>query len=227
MANNKDIELIGEYEELLVLLRQLHRDTPILEKQHHSIKQAFVSAQEKMETTIAAADKQITKSKQKILADFESECQKIINTILSDAQTQAAETLKKIQTEKICLEALLNKCDGVKLEMKTRLDEAETQQIKRKRSDLVDGEIYTGEELLEKFSSHIDKDLFVKRIIAKSGKPWNNDYCMLVTEIEENMVFGEIFRDGNMYEENKGYSIYDSFMIYRGPSEKEILKARE
>lgn len=227
MANNKDITLIGEYEELLVLLRQLHKDTPILEKQHHSLKQAFVSAQEKLETTIASADEQITKSKQKILVDFEAECRKIINTILSDAQVQATETLKKIQTEKKSLEALLDKCDDAKLEIRTRLDEAKTHPIKRKQSDLVDGEIYTGEELLEKFSSHIDKDLFVKRIVAKSGKPWNNDYCMLVTGIEETRVFGEIYRDGTMYEEHKGYSIYDSFMIYRGPSEKEILKARE
>ena len=56
MTDKKDIELIGEYEELVVLLRQLHKDTPILEEQHQSINKAFVNAQEKLETTIASAN---------------------------------------------------------------------------------------------------------------------------------------------------------------------------
>ena len=41
MITKNDIDLIEEYEELIVLLRQLHDDVPILEKQHNSIKKAF------------------------------------------------------------------------------------------------------------------------------------------------------------------------------------------
>lgn len=227
MINEKDIELIGEYEELLVLLRQLHKDTPVLEKQHRSISQAFVVAQEKLESTIASSGKEINKLKKDVLADFEVECRKVVESLFSDAQSKAEETLKRIQSEKKSLELLLSRVESAEALLENRIDEVKKTPSKRKKVELIDGEVYTGEELLEKYESHINKDLFVKRIVAKSGKPWNNDYCMLITEIDDTRVYGEIYRDGTMYEEHKGYSIYDSFMIYRGPSEEAILESRE
>ena len=227
MINEKDIELIGEYEELIVLLRQLHKDTPILEKQHRSISQAFVAAQEKLESTIASSSKEINKLKIEILADFEIACRKVIDDLVSDAKSKAEATLKSIHAEKKSLEQLLSRVEVAVALLETRADEIEKTPSKRKKKELVDGEIYSGEELLEKYASHIDKDLFVKRIIAKRGQPWNHDYCMLITEIGDTRVYGEIYRDGTMIENHKGYSIYDSFMIYRGPSETEILESRE
>ena len=49
--------MLEEYEELIVLLRQLHSDVPVLEGQHRSIQQAFVSAQTKLENTITDEEK--------------------------------------------------------------------------------------------------------------------------------------------------------------------------
>lgn len=227
MVNEKDIELIGEYEELLVLLRQLHKDTPILEKQHSSISQAFVVAQEKLESTISSSGEEMNKLKKDVLADFEVECRKVVDDLFSEAQSNVASTLKRIQSEKKSLELLLSRVESAEALLENRIDEVKKTPGKRKKVELIDGEVYTGEELLKKYESHINKDLFVKRIVAKSGKPWNNDYCMLITEVDDTRVYGEIYRDGTMYEEHKGYSICDSFMIYRGPSEETILESRE
>ena len=234
MTDKKDIELIGEYEELVVLLRQLHKDTPILEKQHQSINKAFVNAQEKLETTIASANKEITKAKTSIMADFEADCRKIIEDLIADAQSQATATMKKLQTERKNLELLLSKLENIetKLEgigeqLEHQIEDTKKQPIKRKKSELIDGEIYTGEELVKKFSSHINKDLFVKRVIAKTGNPWKNDYCMLITGYDDVDICGETYRDGTMYEEHKEYPLHDSFMIYRGPSEQEIIDSRK
>lgn len=233
MMDEKDVKLIGEYEELLVLLRRLHEDTPILEKQHRSISKAFVNAQEKLELTIASADEQIAKSKKSILAAFEMDCRKIVKDLLEDAQSQVEVTFKKLQSERKELESLLSKLEKVekKLEiaeerLEKRTEDVERQTVKRPKIELIDGKIYTGEELIKKFSTHINKDLFVKRIVAKSGNPWKNDYCMLITDADETTIYGETYKDGIMFEDNKEYPLHDSFMIYRGPSEQDILSSR-
>jgi hypothetical protein len=233
MMNDRDEKMIDEYEELLVLLRQLHEDTPILEKQHRSIKKAFVSAQEKLESTIASAGDVITKSKETILADFKVECQKIIDDLFAEAQAQAADTLKKLKTEKENVEQLLSRIENVGMHLETtaerlghQAEETKKQTTKRKKIELVDGDIYKGEELIKKFSAHIGIDLFVKRIIVRSGNPWKNDYCMLITGADATTIYGVIYKDGSVLEEQKGYPLSDSFMIYRGPSEQEILDSR-
>ena len=234
MIDKKDIELIGEYEELVVLLRQLHKDTPILEKQHQSISKAFVNAQEKLETTIASADEEIAKAKKSIMADFEADCRKFIEGLIVDAQSQATATMRKLQAERKSLELLLSKLEniekkleGVGEQLECKIEDTKKQPAKRKKSELIDGEVYTGEELIKKFSSHINKDLFVKRVIARSGNPWKNDYCMLITNSDDIAIYGETYKDGVMYEEHKSYPLHDSFMIYRGPSEQEILDSRK
>jgi hypothetical protein len=234
MTNKKDIELINEYEELLVLLRQLHKDTPILEKQHHSINKAFVDAQKKLETTIASANEEIEIIKKNILADFEVDCRKIIGDLISEAQSQTALTLKKLQAERKSLELLLSKVENIETKIESfgerleqQIEDTQKQPGKRKKSELIDGEIYTGEELIKRLSSHINKDLFVKRIIAKSGKPWKSDYCMLITGYDDTEIRGETYKDGTIYEEHKEYPLYDSFMIYRGPSEQKIIDSRQ
>lgn len=234
MTNKKDIELIDEYEELLVLLRQLHNDTPILEKQHQSINNAFVRSQEKLESTIASANEEISKTKKNILADFEADCRKIVAASITEAQSQAALTLKKLQEERKGLELLLSKLKNIetKLErvgekLEQQVVDSKKQPAKLKKSELVDGEIYTGEELVKKFRTHINKDLFVKRIVVKSGNPWKNDYCMLITGYDVSSICGETYKDGTMYEEHKEYPLHDSFMIYRGPSEQEIIDSRK
>jgi hypothetical protein len=233
MMNDRDEKMIDEYEELLVLLRQLHEDTPILEKQHRSIKKAFVSAQEKLESTIASAGDVITKSKETILADFKVECQQIIDDLFAEAQAQAADTLRKLISEKESVEQVRSKIDNAGMHLETseerlehRLEEAKKQPTKRQKNDLVDGEIYKGEEIIKKFSAHIGKDLFVKRIIVRNGNPWKNDYCMLITDADSATIYGEIYKDGSLLEEQKGYPLSDSFMIYRGPSEQMILGSR-
>ena len=62
MVTKNDIDLIEEYEELIVLLRQLHDDVPILEKQHNSIKKAFKNAQEKLDSTIKSSEEEMRKN---------------------------------------------------------------------------------------------------------------------------------------------------------------------
>ena len=89
METNKDVEIITEYEELLVLLKKLHEDTPVLEKQHKSITKAFVSAQEKLESTIESSNEELEKAKKVILANFSNECKRIVSEVLSDAQKQS------------------------------------------------------------------------------------------------------------------------------------------
>jgi hypothetical protein len=113
MIDKKDIELIGEYEELVVLLRQLHKDTPILEKQHQSISKAFINAQEKLETTIASANEEIAKAKKSIMAEFEADCRKFIEGLIVDAQSQATATMRKLQAERKSLELLLSRLEDI------------------------------------------------------------------------------------------------------------------
>ena len=106
MTDKQDIELIDEYEELLVLLRQLHKDTPILEKQHKSISQAFVAAQEKLNSTIASSGPEIGRVKEGILLEFSNECKSIVAELLSSSKAQTAELLNQIQVEKKNLEII-------------------------------------------------------------------------------------------------------------------------
>ena len=233
MIDDKDIKLIGEYEELVILLRQLHEDTPILEKQHRSINKAFVNAQEKLESTIAAANEEIAKSKNNILADLETECRKIVSGLVVEAQFQAESTLKKLQAERKSLELLLSKLENVEAKLanaeariENQIADVKKQPSKQKYSELIDGEVYEGEELIKKFFANIDKNLFVKRVLSKSGQTWKNDYCMLITNINGSKICGEIYKDGIMYEDQKEYPLKDSFMIYRGPSEEKILNSR-
>ena len=226
MTNEVDLETIEKYEDLIVLLRKLHADTPILEKQHKSIKQAFVIAQEKLETTIETSNDEIGEIKKKILTDFEKECRAIVTETITHVQEQATALIEKIQVEEKTLSSLLQKAEITSQQLSAQIGTLPDRSNKYSDEELIDGEIYTGEELIGKFASYIDENLFVKRIVGKTGKPWNNDYCMLVTDFSDTMIYGEIYKDGELSNESKGYSIYDSYMIYRGPSEKAILKSR-
>ena len=210
--DNNDIKLINDYENLIVLLRQLHNDTPILEQQHKSIKKAFVDAQEKLETTIATSDKKIEKVKKAALTDFEKECKVIISGMLSDFQEQATKILKDIELQKTELNLLLSKVDSAVTSLATA------------KAELMDGEIYSGKELIKNFKSHINKDLIVKRISPKSGKTWENDYCMFITEFDEYRLYGKIYLNGTLIKERTFYPIDNSFMIYNSPSKITICK---
>ena len=230
MTNEKDLELIQEYEELIILLKQLHEDTPVLEKQHKSIQEAFVSAQTKLEKTISSSNTEIKEVKEKILNEFRQECDEIFSESLESAKKQTEAMIKKIKSEEKNISELITRAE----EASKRLSEVTTNiplttsktSTRTYKDNLVDGDIYTGEELVEKFIEHIDEDLFVKRIVAKTGKPWSKDYCMLVTGSKGGSLCGEIYDNGILTKEYMSYSLDDKYMIYRGPSEKKILKSR-
>lgn len=252
MANKKDIELLEEYEELIALLRQLHDDVPVLEKQHRSIQQAFVSAQTKLEKTIAESDAEMQKKKKQILAEFEKECnavaervllnlqskltsafedafvdvQKACDTIakatLNDAETRAASLLKEVQEKEKNVNALLKKAEIVAQQSAA----SPTKHKEVSEAQLEDGLECTGKELSQRFHAHINKDLFVKRIGKRNGRAWKRDTCMFVTEISNGMIYGDKYIGETLSDERVGYDVTDLFVIYRGPSEKAILKSR-
>lgn len=256
MASKKDVELLEEYEELVALLRELHNDVPILEKQHSSIKQAFVLAQEKLEKTATESGDEIQKKKDIILSEFEKECQKVAKNILFDLQRHMRESLDELANEfrKKCVEISEDAISNVETgtnkfmkeitakekELNTALKKVEvvsqqsTQIVEKSKKrttqtvdldpQLKDGLHCTGRHLSEEYSKHINKDLFVKRVGRKNARPWNNDFCMFVTEVDNGKIYGDRYKDGELYDEHIGYDLSDFFMIYRGPSEKKILK---
>ena len=257
MIDKQDIELLEEYEELIALLRQLHSDVPVLEKQHLSIREAFISAQAKLEKTIMESDAKLQQNKMQILTEFEKECtvitervlvnmqtrltelfkkalddakkecQRIASTTVTNAETAVRESLKEIEKKEKDVTKLLKKADSI-----TQIPPSPEDNSKKRKPrmpsipELEDGFECTGKQILEQFATHINRDLFVKRIGKKNGRAWNNDFCMFVTEVSEGMICGDRYKDGDLYDEQVSYGDDDLFIIYRGPSEKTILKSR-
>ena len=258
MSDKRDVDILEEYEELIVLMRQLHDDVPILEKQHKSIRNAFVSAQAKMEKTIDSAGDEIRHHKGEILAEFEAECKDTAESFLSDFQVRVKNLLQTMLAEfeeqcrivsdevlddaEVRAEELLEEVQKTERSVHTLLSATTSAaqrvpasvEVPKKRTDkpvkaeplLEDGYRCTGVELYQKFASHFNKDLFVKRIGRKNGRAWNNDFCMFVIEVSDGKLYGDRYKDGDLYDEQVGYELEDLFEIYSSPSEKMILKSR-
>jgi hypothetical protein len=84
----------------------------------------------------------------------------------------------------------------------------------------------TGRMFCENYREHINKDLIVKRIQPAKNNLWYNDYCMFITEIKDNCVYGDIYLNGVLT--SRGfYPDSDSFMVYKSPNEEKILRDRD
>ena len=221
MMDVKNNELISECEELLVLLKQLHKDTPILEKQHKSLKQAFVSAQAKLESTIESSDAEMERIKNKILLEFSNECKLIVSEVLSSSQTQIGELLKKIQLEKTKLESLSEQCIASTIKLMSTIDEAKNVlnelsnqiyssehalKIQKKQDEISNskktsskkyiqfdyGEILSGAEIWKKYHDKTATPIIVQ------APTWKGDYCYIITDYDEvkNQVKGRLYLNG-------------------------------
>lgn len=214
MITDKDIEILAEYEELIVLLGKLHEDTSVLEKQHQSLHNAFISAQHKLDSTIASSSLEMDKIKKQALSEFSAECKIIVSEIVSKAEEQAISTVKKIQTERKALEAIRTECDNATAQLTTTVEKAKSllnelnnQASKIKSSNSQDVGIvqqHRQDALSQSNNPPIKKYIefkygevlsgaeIWKKYNGKTATPiivqaptWTGDYCYVITEYDK------------------------------------------
>lgn len=231
MTNEKDLELIREYEELIILLKQLHEDTPVLEKQHESIREAFVKAQKRLDTSMKSSEKTLEEMKEKIKIDFSEECNAILADLMKSTQNQVSAWVAQIQTEKNDLMRIYEQCNSSLLKLDTASDRAE--QILGALNSKVDSvkipyiyddktiskdkDVKSSKKVRTNIEFNYDETLTGAEIWKKykgatslpiivQAPTWTGDYCYVITEYDKakKQVKGRIYLNGKL-RTTKGY----------------------